>query len=54
MTIAIGVICTDGVVLGTDLQHTRGMEEFPGRKFWDLCPEKQLPILIAGLEIQIP
>lgn len=48
MTIAIGLVCTDGVVLGTDLQYTGSYEKFPGKKLWQLCPERQGTIILTG------
>lgn len=35
MTIALGVLCSDGVVLGTDLEYTQQYAAMPGQKmFW--------------------
>ncbi len=48
MSIAIGVVCTNGVVLGTDLEYTGSYEKFPGPKLWHLCPERQRSILLTG------
>jgi hypothetical protein len=48
MTIAIGVVCSDGLVLGTDLEYTGGYEKFPGPKLWQLCPERGNSILLTG------
>ncbi|HEY6390147.1 MAG TPA: hypothetical protein VIX89_02645, partial [Bryobacteraceae bacterium] len=48
MTLAIGVVCTDGVVLGTDLEYTGSYEKFPGPKLWRVCPELASYIALAG------
>lgn len=48
MSIAIGVVCTDGLVLGTDLEYTGSYEKFPGKKLWQLCPDRGKSILLTG------
>src|SRR5437879_4856805 len=48
MTIAIGVLCDGGLVIGSDLQYTMGHAKFPGKKVWHICPEMKSPILISA------
>lgn len=33
MTIALGVLCTDGIVLGVDLQYTQDATKTPGKNY---------------------
>lgn len=48
MTIAIGVLCDDGLVLGTDLQYTVGNAKWPGKKLWHFCPQIHPCIAISA------
>jgi hypothetical protein len=48
MTIALGVMCDDGVVLGVDLQYTQDATKTPGQKMFWLCPGKPYSVLIAA------
>src|ERR1700683_2166386 len=48
VTLAIGVVCEDGLVLGTDLQYTGSYEKFPGKKLWHICPERHPYIVLVG------
>jgi hypothetical protein len=49
MTIALGVVCSNGVVLGTDLQYTTDdATKTPGQKMFWLCPGRPYSVLIAA------
>jgi hypothetical protein len=57
VTIALGVLCSDGVVLGTDLEYTQEYISMPGQKmFW--LPKELLNsnyfVIIAAAGSPIP
>ena len=48
MTIAIGVLCDNGVVLGCDLQHSTDIIKTAGPKLFIIPPGKNHSVLITG------
>lgn len=48
VTIGIGVLCTDGIVIATDTQYTRGGFKSHGPKLFDLFPMKRGNVSIVA------
>ncbi|HEY7058706.1 MAG TPA: hypothetical protein VH458_19375, partial [Vicinamibacterales bacterium] len=51
MTIAIGILCQDGVVIAADTEHTGAIKQ-PGSKVWGIAPDNAdknpLRVALAG------
>ena len=48
MTIALGILCGDGVVLGVDTQHTLGDGQFPEKKLFTFPTRGNHRVVAAG------